>query len=282
MLALTAWALLVFTACRQAEMSDDDPRLLARVGDARLTADDLVKVVPRSLQPDDSAAVAAAYIKGWVDGQLFSQIGVKNIPDLQEIDRMTREYRTRLIGIEYLRLMYAQRGDELFPEDSIRAYYEAHPAEFQLQRPIVKGVYIKIPDRSEALSRVKRIYQSNRDTDIDRLEKEDLRGVIHYDYFRDRWVDWDQIETRIPYRFGRPDDFVATHKSLEFSDSAYTHLLQITEYMRTGATAPYEYSRPTIQGILREKSRLEYEARLRLELLSRGLEDGDIVINVKL
>ena len=213
----------------------------------------------------------------------MGEVASRNIPDMSEIDRMVEEYRNQLIAWEYSRLMYMQHGDREFPADSIAAYYEQHSADFVLERPLVKGVYIKIADNSPSLSLVKRLYKSTRDADIDRLEKHDFGGMIHYDYFRDRWVDWEQIETRIPLDFGpSPDAFLAANKTVEVSENGYTHLLEITEYLKTGSVMPLERAEERIRRDLFNLNRREYEARLRMELLTRGLNDGTVVIKVPL
>lgn len=265
--------------------TDNDPNLLVRIGHQRLTRSDLEKAMSASAggSGTDSVRVARAYITNWINNHLMSEIAERNIPDMTEIDRMVSEYRNELISWEYRRLMFQQHVDNEYPPDSIAAYYEEHKDRFVNQRPLVKGVYIKIASDSPSLPRVKKLYKSTLNNDIDRLEKEDLKGLIHYDYFRDRWVDWEQIETRIPYRYeGTPDDFLATHHTLEVSANGYTHLLEITEYLNTGTIMPLEHAVDRIKRDMFNKHRAEYDTQLRIELLNQGLTDGSIIINVPL
>lgn len=280
--ALAAMSLVATVGCT-ADDPDKDPNLIARVGKQRLMRDELDKALAHGLSPQDSVKLARSYIRTWIDARIMGEVAARNIPDMTEIDRMVNEYRNELISWEYRRLMFMQHVDSDFPPDSIAAYYEAHLAEFVLERPLVKGVYVKIADGSPSLSRVKKLYKSTRDADIDRLEKQDLQGVIHYDYFRNRWVDWEQIETRVPIDFGAsPDAFLAANKTVETSVNGYTHLLEITEYLKTGATMPLEYAEERIKRDLFNRHRREYDNRLRVDLYNRGLSDGTIVINTEL
>lgn len=281
--ALAAAAIGGCLAACSAPHPDDAPDLIARVGKQRLTRSELDKVLSPSLSPADSTRAARSYIRTWIDSRIMGEMASRNIPDMSEIDRMVEDYRNQLIAWEYSRLMYMQHGDREIPADSIAAYYEKHSADFVLERPLVKGVYIKIADNSPSLPAVRKLYRSTRDADIDRLEKQDLKGVIHYDYFRDRWVDWEQIETRIPIDFGpSPDAFLAAHKTVEVSENGFTHLLEITEYLKTGAVMPLERAEERIRRDLFNTHRREYDARLRMELLTRGLNDGTVIIKVPL
>lgn len=262
---------------------DSDPNLIARVGKQRLMREDLDKALAPRLSNQDSTKLARAYVKSWIDSRIMGEVAVRNIPDMSEIDRMVEEYRNELIAWEYRRLMFMQHGDRDYPADSIKAYYDSHKSEFVLERPLVKGVYIKIADNSPSLARVRKLYKSTRDADIDRLEKQDLQGVIHYDYFRDHWVDWEQIETRIPYDFGQsPDAFLATHKQLDVSANGYTYLLEITEYLKSGSTMPIERAEERIRRDLFNRYRREYDKQLRLDLYNQGLGNGIIVVNTQL
>lgn len=275
-------ASIFFVGC-QGDNPDNDPGLVARVGKARLMRVDLDKALAGTVSAQDRARLARAYVKSWIDSHIMTEVAQRNIPDMSEIDRMVEQYRSELIAWEYRRLMFIHNVDREFPEDSIEAYYNSHGREFVLERPVIKGVYIKIADNSPALARVRKLYRSTRDADIDRLEKQDLEGVIHYDYFRDRWVDWDQIETRIPLDFGSsPDQFLANQDHVEVSANGYTHLLEITEYRKTGSVMPLERARELIIRDLFNLRRREYDRRLRLDLYNQGLNDGTIKVNVQL
>ena len=279
---MLAALLAVQSACTKTD-PDSDANLVARVGKQRLMREELDRAITPGLSAEDSTAFARAYVKSWVDARVMTEVASRNISDMSAIDRMVDDYRNELIAWEYSRLMFDHHSETDFPTDTIEAYYQRESKRFVLDRPLVKGVYIKIADNSPVLARVRKLYKSTRDADIDRLEKQDLQGVIHYDYFRDRWVDWEQIETRIPGDFGdSPDAFVANHKHYEISSNGFTHLLEITEYLPTGSPMPIERARTLIIRDLYNLNRQVYDTRLRMELLSKGLEDGTVVINTPL
>ena len=66
--------------------------------------------------------------------------------------------------------MYETHAGNEPVEDSLRAYYNSHNREFILERPLVRGIYLKVPDDAPNLGVIKRLYRSSRRDDIDRLE----------------------------------------------------------------------------------------------------------------
>lgn len=275
--------LCLLPSCHKQDNADNDPDLIARIGQQRLTRQELDKAIAPNLNAADSAKLARSYVKSWIDSHLMTEVAARNIPDMSQIDRMVQEYRNELMAWEYRRLMFTHNDDVNYSPDSISAYYECHKDRFILDRPIVKGVFIKIADNSPSLARVKKLYRSRRDADIDRLEKQDLQGIIHYDYFRDRWVDWEQIETRIPYDFGSsPNAFLAGNDHLETKANGTTYLLEISDYIPSGKTMPLERAEEQIRRDIFNRHRHDYDTRLRMELLNQGLSDGTIVIRTPL
>ena len=276
------------TAITGAAMSCSDRRdagssdVLASVDTSVLTRADLARELPSGLSSDDSIRYATAYIRDWVDKHLLSDIASGEI-DMSRIDRLVNDYRNRLIALEYRRLMFETHVQTDFAEDSLRNYYVRHNREFVLERPMLQGIYLKVPDDAPNLTLIKRLYRSSRQEDIDRLEKEVLSSAVHYDYFRDKWVDWEQIESRIPYDFSdKPEDFLRGRTHFETEAGGFVYLLEIRDILPAGATMPFDNARILIAERLTNIRRVEYDGILINELYRDALEKGRLKINVSL
>lgn len=254
---------------------------IAVVGQYTLTASQLSKDIPAGLSAGDSLRYVRAYVKEWVESQLISDIASRDL-DMSEIDRITEDYRRRLIMMEYRRQMFRTHAAEI-PDDSLRSFYESHKEEFVLDRPMVRGTYLKVPDDIANLRVMRRLYRSDKPADADLLEKEVLIGAIHYDYFRDRWVDWEQIETRIPYDFGeRSCAWPSPHKYLDTSAGGFTYLLYITDVIPAGSTMPFEGAREEILVRMLNAERRAFDARLLQDLWETSLQNGDLKLNIEM
>ena len=182
---------------------------------------------------------------------------------------------------KYRRAMSRQAQEGEFAEDSLRAYYEAHKDDFKLERPLVKGVYLKVPDDAPNLAQIRRLYRSDKPGDIDKLEKAALGTAIHYDYFRDSWIDWEQIENRIPLDLASGDvSDIARRRYIEIESQGFTYLLSISDYLAPGAGMPYEAARPLVRDRLLNQRRRAYDSRLLNDLYQRALDDGLMQINI--
>ncbi|MCC8120122.1 MAG: peptidyl-prolyl cis-trans isomerase [Bacteroidales bacterium] len=264
------------TGCSKGDEPGADD--LVRVGKAALTREALSEAMPRGLSADDSTKYAHAYIKQWINNQLVRQVAANEI-DMTEIDKMVEQYRDELIMWEYGRLMFDSHANLQIPEDSIRAFYEANKDEFVLSRPMVKGVYIKAADDASALPEMRKLYRSHTPADIDKLDKVASTGAVHYDYFRDRWIDWEQIESRIPYDFGpSPDAYLRSNKTVDYTHGGFAYLFDATDVLYTGQTMPYEAAHDLIVDRLTFRNKRNYDEQLKRNLYENALEVGKISI----
>ena len=214
-----------------------------------------------------------------METRLISDIAAEDI-DMTDINRLVEEYRNQLIVKEYLRRMFEAKADKI-DDSQINEYYDKHKSEFILERPMVKGTYLKVPDDASNLKVLKKLYHSDKLADADKLEKEVIKSAIHYDYFRDRWVDWVQIDNKIPYDFGTNENqWLNKNRKLEVSLNGFTYLLYITEVLPAGSSMPVEAARQQIINRLLNSHRKEYEDQLKKDLLNEAKESGRIVINL--
>lgn len=269
----------MFCSCGRSGGEVEEEDILVVCGNSKLTRNEVVANMPHGLSKQDSLQQAKAYIDNWINVHLLSEIGTRNIPDMERIDKMTEDYRNKLIAYEYRRrMLLGEMSEYKIPTDTLMAYYDAHKQDYVLDQPILKGIYIKIPANAEHLKDVKRWYKSNRRQDIEKLEKYGLKGAIHYDYFRDKWVAWSEIEKNIPETFPNPNNFVKTNKSYEVIKNGFVYLLNITEYREKGGIMPFDFAEQKIREIFVNENQMRLDSKLRADLYREALSSGDLVI----
>lgn len=275
--ALCVAACVALAGCgdgrKNQQLIDND--VLIQIGDSTLTLHEVVARIPVGLEPADSVNLFDKIVDTWIQNLLLRQVAADNLTDLSRIDAMVDEYRNQLIVSEYRRRM-KEENVKAVPEDSVRDYYRRFGAEMKLEQPLVRGIYIKIPAGSEHAAEITSRMRTARPEDIDYIEKHGLREAMQYDYFGDRWVDWQIVAEQIPQRIAEPDAFVAGNRffSTEYNGSLY--LLHISDFIRSGERMPYDFAAPLIADRLNEQQRTSYEARLINSLYRKALREGTL------
>lgn len=267
-----------FTACTN-QQSRVEAGILVKIGEDALTVGELKKNIPEGVTGTDSTRIARAYIRSWIDTRLMADFAAESIGDMTEIDRLTEQYRNQLIAQEYRRKIIMAEASKSFSFDSLKPFYDENSKLFLARQPLVRGIYIKIPSDAPNLQTIKKLYKSNRIQDIDQLEKECFDASIIYDYFEDRWVELEQVETRIPIDLSEnPDAILRKNKDFESEADGFVYLFHVSDYVPTGNVMPFEAATEQIMQELIFRRQTELDRQMRRELLLEASQKGKVEI----
>ncbi len=265
-------------SCSRQEADDKNrprPEVLMQVGDSVLTRSQVVAQLPAGISAIDSARLFDAIVEEWLERNMLVDVAVKNLPDIDRIDRLVEQYRRQLLADEYRRLMAAEYAGEV-SSDSVRAQYNANIDRYVLTSPVIKGIYVKLPSDAPQLTEVRTWMRSATPEAIDKLEACGLKGAMEYEYFGDEWVAWEELVRRIPYRFNSSESITVPGKMFETSSDGITYLLHVTDVIPAGEKMPYDFAKPLIEQELAETCRDTYDRRLLRDIYARELDSRRI------
>lgn len=270
----------VLTSCdsnsnKTAQLNKGEVPIVSVYGNT-LYLKDLEAVMGEGLAPEDSARIADAYVRKWINEELIYEKAKQNITDKLKINELVEDYRQTLTTYTYQEELLKEVLAKKISDDEMKKYYDTHSDNFKLDFCIIKGLFLKIPLSSPDLSNLKKWYQSNSSEAKEKIEKASLQNAVIYDYFYNRWVNLEEVTVNMPYTISDPVQFLKSNKNLEASDSTYTYLLHIEEYALPGETAPYEFVKPKIHDILINKYKDEFLNQFEEDLYKDAVEDKNV------
>ena len=264
-------------SCKGAQ-SGNDADLLVKVKDRVLERSEIKRQIPRGLSSVDSLLFAKNLEKKWVKDILVYDVAMRNLDGdgKLEVDKLVEEYRHSLIRYRYQEQLIRERLSSDFQESDKLSYYEENQKKFVLDKALVKGLFLKIPADAPGLSDVKEWYKSTSEASLEKIEKYSVQNASIYDYFYDKWVDFDQVMDNIPVRVSNANVFLKANKFVEVSDSTYCYLLHIKEYLPVGSVAPYDYASAQIVEMLTNLRKVEFLKEFEEELYNDAIKSGDV------
>lgn len=254
---------------------DDD--IVAQYRDTLLRKSDLVRLLPPGISSADSLAISRSIIDQWINGFLIEDLAASQIDDMDRINRLAESYRRSLIAESYRRKMRTT-GVQPVDEKRVKEYYRAHRGELKLERPIIKGLFIKIPGTSRYLEDVRQWMKDAGASDFDELENIGGKETVAYKFFADQWVDFDVITGEIPFRFGDSDKFVASTTDFETEHNGTAYILHIEDFRQSGGIMPEEYATPIIEDRIKNNHLADYEQGLIKALRETAIEKNILTI----
>lgn len=165
-----------------------------------------------------------------------------------------------------------QNGVQPVDLKRVNEYYSTHLDELRLERPIVKGLFIRVPSNSRHLDDI-RIWMKNAGPDtFDALENTGRQEATSFRYFIDQWIDFDILSGEIPYKFGDADIFVRNNPYFETELNGTVYIIHLTDHKISGETMPEEYAVPIIEDRMRALHLADYEAGLIKALRNTAIE----------
>lgn len=253
--------------------------LLVEVDGNFLYKEDLHAVLPAGLTKDDSLLFAENYIRNWIEDVLLYDKAKANIPDNSEIDKLVENYRKALIVHTYQQELINQRLSPNLPEQDIAGFYEENKKLFVLERPLIRGMFIKVPLGAPQLNDVRRWYKTETHEAVENLEKYSLQHAMSYDYFYDKWVAVSDILGKIPLKEEKPEEYIKANRHVELQDTAFYYFLNVADYLQKGDEEPYDFARSTAKDMLLNLRKVDFIKEIKADLYKEATRKDKIIYN---
>lgn len=263
-------------ACKGSQPANETD-VLVKVKDRVLKRSEVTDRIPKGATSADSLLLAESLIKKWVKDALVYDLARRNLDDeKEEIEKLVEEYRHSLVRYRYQERLVKEKLAGDIRESDMLNYYEENQKKFVLDKSLIKGLFLKIPIDAPGLSDVKGWYKSTSESALEKIEKYSVQNASIYDYFYDKWVDFDEVMDNIPLHVSNSNAFLKANKFVEVQDSSYYYLLNIKEYLLAGSVAPYDFAGPQIKDMLVNQRKVEFLKDFENELYNDAIRGGDV------
>lgn len=246
------------------------------VGENFLYFEDLQGALPSGLSKEDSVLFSEQYIRHWIEETLLYDKAQDNISDNETLDRQVANYRKALVMHAYQQALIDQKLAKEISEDELQAYYQNNPELFKVERPLIKGLFIKVPLTAPRLAEVRHWYKQEEGEAVEKLEKYSLQHAVKYEYFYDRWMPLAEIIGMLPLQGSDADAYIEKHRQVELKDTAFYYFLHVSDYRAVGDVAPYDYARRQVKEMLFNVKQVQYLEQVKDDLYQRAEEKNRI------
>lgn len=140
---LTVAATLLLFSC---QIPSNSP-VIARVGKATLTVDDLKANIPPEYSSQITPEQNINYVKQWIDAELFYQEAIREKIDVdKEIKKRLKKMKKDLLAAELMNRTSMGKNVLHIDDNAIHAYYELNKENYKREKDMVKYLEILVAD----------------------------------------------------------------------------------------------------------------------------------------
>lgn len=271
------FAMFCFVACQTNQVTEDSD-ILVKLDDKVLMKSEVIALIPKGTSSADSLLLADSYVKKWLKESLVYDLARKNLDDeMNNIEQLVERYRQSLVRYRYQEKLIKEKLSDEIRESDKMSFYEENPQRFLSDKNLIKGLFLKVPVDAPNVNQVREWYKSSSEASVENIEKYSVQYANIYEYFYDKWVDFDEVMDNIPEHISNPVLFLKNNKSLEVKDSSYYYFLNIKQYLPIGSVEPYDYAEAEIKDILINQRKLEFLKNFENELYTDAIRKNRIV-----
>lgn len=279
---LVLLSVFLFTSCKWNKSVTDyvyGKTPIVEIGQDVLYAEDIKQVLPLGLSDADSTLFAEQFIRNWAQDVLFYQNAIRNIPDTKDIDRLVENYRRSLIEHEYQRRLIEQKFSSEITDEEIEQFFNDNQRLFVLDESLIKGLFLKISNKSHDLSDIRKLYTRQDDESFEEIEKYSIRNAARCEFFYDNWRTVAELEVLLPVLEKPLESLLKENGSFEFKDEEYIYLLNVSEYAPKGGIEPLDHARSRIRGLLINSNEVSYMRKIKEDLYDAAIEKNRIIFH---
>lgn len=275
---ITCLGLLIIFLCMSCKEEHDHKGRtpLVELDGNFLYAEDVQSVLPLGLSGEDSVAFVQRYIRNWVEETLLYEKAQSNIPDNDELNRQVESYRKSLIMHTYQQALIHQKLSEDISEEELRDYYQKNQALFKVERPLMKGLFIKVPLTAPKVANVRRWYQQENRDAVEQLEKYSFQHAVKYEYFYDRWKPVAEVLDLIPLKEQDAEEYLNKKRHVELKDTAFYYFLNVSDFLPVGEQAPFDLAHNRVKDMLLNVKQVQYMKQVKDDLYQRAVKRDKI------
>jgi hypothetical protein len=240
LIVLSVWV----SSCRNTQIDStvSSNRALASVYGKMLYLSEMRELLPEGATHDDSTLIINAYVDRWIREQLTMHEAERNIPRDLNLDSLLNAYRASLILNAYETHLIETNLDSVISDTELKAFYEANKAQYQLDMPIVRCYFLKIPKPVEQTDSLQKWWNNpqsgeNKRKLLDYAAKYRLKTFLLED---SSWYKTEQIAAFLPPATLTTEN-VENNKELTLKDDKFQYFYRAFAVMSKKQIAPFGF-----------------------------------------
>ena len=271
------FSLLLLSCNKNNSSNTAGERVIARVYDRYLYAEDLHNIVPKGTSKSDSISIIKSFVQNWINQQTVLKKAEDNLDDeSKNVDRKLEEYRNSLITYIYESELVKQKLDTNISDQEIEKYYNDHQNNFQLKNNILQVLYFKLPKTAPKIDKVRVWYKSQQEKDRKLLEEYCFQFATDYYFNDEEWLLFDELLKKVPINTYDQEQFLRNNRTIEIPDSASLFFINIKGFKIKESMSPLSFERDNIRNLIINARKLDLIREMEKDAYQDAIQQKEI------
>ena len=259
------------------EKHSKDDRMLAKVYDKALYLSDMDGMIPEGMSSEDSSLIINAFVRSWVRETALLREAERNIPQDLDIDKLVEDYRASLIKHNYENIVVNSLLDSTVTQNELSAFYEKNKEQYQLETPIIRCHFIKVPRNAPQLNRAQDWWNSSKTEDSVALANWCLANAVIHHLQSNIWYKVEDITAYMPQGTLTVDN-VKNRRDFIQRDDNFMYFFRVLELVSRKEIAPLAYIEDQARKVILHKRKTQLLEGLKDKLYNEAMNKKQVTI----
>ena len=218
-----------------------------------------------------------AYVQRWIREAVILDEAERNIPNDLNIDKLVRDYRASLIKHNYEKILVEELLDSTIAKDELFEFYEKNKEQYQLETPIIRCFFVKVPLPVPRQNELRRLWNSTDPEKLQELVSYCSRYAVAHLLEDSTWYNVEDIATELP-----PGTLTASNigSKREFTqqDNKFQYFFRLIELKKRKDIAPLSYIEGQARKVILHKRKLNVLAETRETMLEQEMRRKNVEV----
>lgn len=272
---LVAAGLLIGGCASDTDAAADD-RLLARAGNKSLYLSEMEGMFPGQLASGDSLVIIESYVGRWVREAAILNEAERNIPPDLNINKLVRDYRASLVRSNYEKILVERLLDSVVQQEQLEAFYEENQLLYELQKPIVRCQFIKVPMPTPEASLLRTLWNEAEDSEKVTPLRSYCEQYAEVALLEDSlWYAVEEIAAQLPAGTLTVRN-IGSKREFTQKDEHHQYYFRLFELKNQKEIAPLSYIEDQARKVILHKRKLQLIEEVKEDIYQRELSDKNI------
>ena len=269
---------VVLPACKNFSEQSGSNRLLATVYNRSLYLSDMEGMFPEGATHQDSQLVVNAYVDRWVRDNIIMIEAERNVPKDLNIDELLKKYRESLILSTYEEQLTKIGLDTAISDAELTAFYEKNKEQYQLEMPIVRGYFIKLPKQTPQSDSLQKWWNNSKSGDnLKKMQDYSRKNARSYILEDSVWTRAEEIVKMLP-KGTLTSENIDAGKELTMKDDDFQYYFRALGVMNKTEIAPLSFIKEQASKYILHQRKIQIIEKKKQEMYDLEMKKNNIKI----
>jgi hypothetical protein len=249
-------------------------KLLAEAAGKSLHLSELEGIIPEGSSPQDSILIVNAFVEKWAKDNIMMSEAEEHIPKDMDINKLIADYKSSLILNNFEQELTEKGLDTKISEKELNDFYTSNKEQFQLETPILKCNFIKVPRPTPDYDNLQKYWITK---DKKNLTTYASKFAAFYNMNDTIWVRLDDIASKLPNGTLTIAN-LSPKKEFTLKDEGFQYYFRALAVMSKKEIAPLSFIKDEASKFILHKRKLKLIENKKDEMYERELRKKNVKI----